>query len=132
MLYGHFPTRNGSKNQKISTRVLVPYWLFLSLNVNWVILTHFKHKNDNKALNQSKLFDLFCIYLDFFSLKMSFLTKRPPLTKVTSKTALPNILKIASKNCIFSKINMRYEFLGESTLKPNVLISEGSRWIFRF
>ena len=31
------------------------------------------------------------------------LNLRPPLSSVTSKTALPNILKIASKNCKFSK-----------------------------
>ena len=48
-----------------------------------------------------------------------------PLTSTTSKTALPNILKIASKNCIFSKINGRYESSGEITLKPNVPSSKG-------
>ena len=50
---------------------------------------------------------------------------RPPLTSMTSKTALPNILKIASKNAFFPKIDGRYESLGEIALKTNVLSFEG-------
>ena len=39
----------------------------------------------------------------FILIFFSALTVQPPLPLITSKTALPNILKIASKNCKFSK-----------------------------
>ena len=39
----------------------------------------------------------------------SALTVQPPLTLITSKTALPNILKITSNQCIFPKIDGRHE-----------------------
>ena len=60
----------------------LPYWLFLSFNVNWgVILTHCKHKNDNKGIKPKLNSWFFCIYLDFFK-----------------------ILKIASKIAFFQRL----------------------------
>ena len=57
------------------------------------------------ARHKSKVGYLIFLHdFDFFSASKScFLTMGSPLTSMTSKTALPNILKIASNQCISSK-----------------------------
>ena len=63
----------------------------------------------------------------FSLISISKFNLQQPLTSMTSKMPLRNILKIASNQCI---LPMRYESQADIKLKPNVLSSQGWAQIY--